>query len=177
MMATMRSKAAAGAVAIALAVGAGSATIATTAHAGGAPAGHLTFSSSLTSQGKNLTTVGSRGQFVFGSNLLTGTTSVGGQSGTIQWVATVNYTDGSGPWTGLITVTTPTGTFGLDTRGQASFEASTGTTTFKGTASVIGGTGAYVNMRGVGTETGVRTTALGGAVDFTWHLTVVGAGA
>ena len=135
---------------------------------------HLSFSTVLTSQERHLTTVGANLDHTFGSNFLTGTTTVAGQPGTLQFVATVNYASGSGPWTGLITVTTPIGTFGITSQGQATLSATTTNTTFGGTARVIGGTGAYVAMEGGGTISGIRQTSLGGTVNWQWDLIVTG---
>jgi hypothetical protein len=90
----------------------------------------------------------------------------------VEMLATVNYTNGSGDFDGVITFTYADGsTLGFDMV-DGSTVAATDTTdaTFHSELEVIGGTGRYVNTTGTGTFDGSRKDALGGAVEMTFAL-------
>ena len=177
MFTSKKARVVAGLAVAALAAGAvGASSEVTNAGADERHPARVTFSTSMTSQERHLTTVGVNSERVFGSNLLTGTTTVCNQAATLQFLGTVNYVNGSGPWSGLITVTTASGSFGVSATGPATLSSVTSNTTFQGVAQVIGGSGAYTHAQGVGTATGLRQTSLGGAVDFTFNLAASGLG-
>lgn len=129
----------------------------------------------LTSQDKVLHKAGPNDSKIYGSNHLTGDGTVdGGDAVAVEMLATVNYTNGSGDFGGVITLTFADGsTLGLVMEDGAAV-AATDTTdaTFHSNLRVIGGTGAYVDAFGSGTFTGARKDALGGAVQATFTLQV-----
>lgn len=125
-----------------------------------------------TSAEKVLHTVGASGEHVYGSNHLVGDGTDGTEAVNVEMLATVNYTNGSGDFDGVITFTYADGsTLGFDMV-DGSTVAATDTTdaTFHSELQVIGGTGRYVNTTGTGTFDGSRKDALGGAVEMTFAL-------
>lgn len=131
----------------------------------------LTFRMTVSSRGTELTTL--PGGHVYGSNRLVGTTTWAGRKARAVFLALVDYTDGSGPFTGQLTITRSDGTrLGLSVDG-ASVAVPRGTTRFSGSVAVIGGSGGYAGATGAGTLTGARQAALGGAVALTVTVTVL----
>ena len=147
------------------------------ASARGSPVVHSAFTLSLTSQGKTLHTTGPGLTGTYGWNDLTGPTTINGQASSVEWLASVQYVNGSGPCWGFWTLTTPTGVLSMQVQGHGSYSSSTSITTFTGTLSIIGGTGVYANAQGRATMTGNRTTALGGQVNLTINMWLHGVGA
>jgi len=164
------------AVALLVAVGAGGALAA----CGDAPvtsADAQVITVQLTSQDRVLHTVGPGESKIYGSNHLTGEGTLDGTGDVqVEMLATVNYTNGSGDFGGVITFTFADGsTLGVVMVNGAA-EAATDTTeaTFHSGLRVIGGTGAMVDAAGSGTFVGTRKEALGGAVEATFTLSITG---
>ncbi|MGI9197333.1 MAG: hypothetical protein ACR2KE_07705 [Candidatus Nanopelagicales bacterium] len=138
------------------------------------PTKNLTFTARFTSLGTTLTTL--PGGHTYGWNHLTGPTTWGKKKATMDFLGSVNYVDGTGPFGGLITVTRSDGTqLGFSVSGWAttpSNETGTADATFAGTVIVIGGTGPYEGATGTGTMSGFRKAALGSPVELTFSLTV-----
>jgi len=125
---------------------------------------NLSVSADVTSVFKSLKSY-QGGVVTAGWNQLTGTTTVNGSSATVELLADVNYRNGSGEFGGLLTVTLADAsavTFTMN--GQATFNSTTGTTTFYSPLTVVGGSGQYASVSGQGVFTGSRTAELGGAV-------------
>ena len=151
-------------------------SVTSSAGANQAPMVHSSFSMTLTSQGKQLRTTGPGLNSTYGWNQLTGPTTIDGQASSAEWLATVNYVNGSGACQGFLTLTTPTGVLSMRVDGQARYSSTAGITTFTGQLPIIGGTGSYANSSGWATFTGNRTTALGGAVNITVSMWLHGTG-
>ena len=125
-----------------------------------------------TSTEKVLHTVGASGEHVYGWNRLMGDGTSETEAVSVEMLATVNYTNGSGDFDGVITFTYTDGsTLGFDMVGGSTV-AATDTTdaTFHSDLVVIGGTGRYATSTGTGTFDGSRKDALGGAVEMTFAL-------
>jgi hypothetical protein len=125
-----------------------------------------------TSAQKILHTAGASGEHVYGWNRLVGDGTNGTDTVNVEMLATVNYTNGSGDFDGVITFTYPDGsTIGFDMVGGSTV-AATDTTeaTFHSDLVVIAGTGTYASATGTGTFDGSRKDALGGAVEMTFAL-------
>ena len=121
---------------------------------------------------KILHTAGASGEHVYGWNRLVGDGTNGTNTVNVEMLATVNYTNGSGDFDGVITFTYPDGsTLGFDMVGGSTV-AATDTTeaTFHSDLVVIAGTGTYASATGTGTFDGSRKDALGGAVEMTFAL-------
>jgi len=127
----------------------------------------------LSSQSRTLYQVGPGNESTYGWNRLTGTSTLSGQPVSIEMLATVDYTKGNGPFSGVITFTFADGsTLGVSMVGSTTAQPNGTDAAFASTLGVIGGTGQYVNTTGYGTFTGTRSAALGtdvGAV-FTLQL-------
>lgn len=148
-----------------------------------APAGHpageqtttLTLKTTVRSVAATVHTL--PGGVVYGWNRLTGTTRWGGSTADVEFLGSVAYVDGNGPFTGLVTVTRPNGTtlaFSVTgTSTSTSAGASTTDSRFTGDVRILGGSGNWARSRGNGTFTGSRKAALGGAVRMTFRLAIV----
>ena len=148
------------------------APLSTAVDAGGAGTTPLHVEATLSSPSRTLHQVGADAQSTYGWNLLTGTATVDGQAVGVELQGNVDYTKGSGPFSGFVTFTFPDGaTLGVSMQGVATADAAAGSTAFTATLGVIGGTGKYVaTTAGSGVFTGERTTALGGNVHSTFDL-------
>jgi hypothetical protein len=154
--------------------GAGTSTSVTSAPVGTTTGTTSTWKVSLTSQDKKLHTVGPNDSRTYGWNQLVGTTALDGKRVEVELLGNVNYTNGSGPWFGFITLTSADGTLGFKVHGDAKVDPSTKDTAFTGSMDVIGGTGAWATTTGSATLTGQRLDALGGQVDFDVTMTLAG---
>ena len=130
----------------------------------------IAFSAGFTSQNTSLTEL--PGGHKYGWNDLTAAATINGQAATIRFQGAVDYTNGSGPFDGFITIT-----FADDTQlaivadGDALLTDS-GTTDFTGRINTIGGTGKYQGVKGIGTMRGSRSGELGAPVSLTFRLTL-----
>ena len=83
--------------------------------------------------------------------------------------------DGTGPFGGFVTVTRSDGTkLGLSVVGYATAPsgAKPAKTKFRGSVTVIAGSGPYAHARGTGTVSGFRKAALGSPVKLTFTVTI-----
>lgn len=175
-MSLVRTRPFARTLAVFVAVGAASA-LAACGDAPVTPEGAQVVTVQLTSQDKVLHTVGPDDSKIYGSNHLTGEGAVdGGDAVQVEMLATVNYTNGSGDFGGVITFTFDDGsTLGvLMEDGAAVAATDTTEATFHSNLRVIGGSGALVDAHGTGTFVGTRKEALGGAVEATFTLSYTG---
>jgi hypothetical protein len=139
----------------------------------GATGDTMRLETTLASQARTLYQVGPGNESTYGWNRLTGTSTLDGQPVSIEMLATVDYTKGNGPFSGVVTFTFADGsTIGVSMVGSTEAQPNGTDATFTSTLGVIGGTGQYVSTTGYGTFTGTRSAALGtdvGAV-FTLQL-------
>jgi len=139
----------------------------------GATGDTVKLETTLSSQSRTLYQVGPGNESTYGWNRLTGTSSLNAQPVSIEMLATVDYTKGNGPFSGVITFTFADGsTVGVSMVGSTTAQPNGTDASFASTLGMIGGTGQYVNTTGYGTFTGTRSAALGtdvGAV-FTLQL-------
>jgi hypothetical protein len=128
----------------------------------------------LKSQDKNLHKVGTDGRSLYGSNHLVGEGTVGGDKVGVEMQATVDYTDGSGNFDGVITFTIADGsTIGVVmVDGQATAKTDTTSARFSSLLRIIDGTSTYLGASGRGTFAGERMDAIGGAVQSHFVLRV-----
>ena len=139
----------------------------------GATGDTVKLETTLSSQSRTLYQVGPGNESTYGWNRLTGTSTLNSQPVSIEMLATVDYTKGNGPFSGVITFAFADGsTLGVSMAGSTIAQPNGTDASFASTLGVIGGTGQYVNTTGYGTFTGTRSAALGtdvGAV-FTLQL-------
>ena len=144
-----------------------------TAVGAGAPGDTVKLETTLSSQSRTLYQTGPGNESTYGWNRLTGTSTLNGQAVSIEMLATVDYTKGNGPFSGVVTFAFADGsTIGVSMVGTTTAQPNGTDASFASTLGVIGGTGQYVNTTGSGIFTGTRSAALGtdvGAV-FTLQL-------
>jgi hypothetical protein len=108
---------------------------------------------------------GTDNSVVYGWNRLTGTATVNGQPVGVEFLASVDYTKGSGPFSGFVTFSFADGsTLGMAIQGVTQASADTTNATFTATLGSVGGTGRYLAATATGTFVGTRTAALGSIV-------------
>jgi len=125
-----------------------------------------------TSVEKILHTAGASKEHIYGWNHLVGDEASGADSVNVEMLMTVNYTNGSGGFYGVITFTYADGsTLGVEAvNGSAVAATDTTNATLHSDLLVIAGTGKYASAAGKGTLDGSRKDALGGAIDSTFAL-------
>lgn len=135
---------------------------------------NLVFNVDLTSSGTNLETL--PGEITYGWNDLRGPTRWGKKDAALRFLGSVDYVNGTGPFGGFVTVTRADGVkLAFSVSGWATTPANqegTANATFRGTVTVIGGTGPYARATGTGTMEGFRKAALGSPVELTFSVTV-----
>jgi hypothetical protein len=149
---------------------------------GTAPAGALgtepttiRFTVALNSQQTILEQVGRGGRQTYGWNQLTGSASTPSGNVDVQILGNVQYTNGSGPFFGFLTLKFASlSTLGLRiVDGRATLQPD-GTTALKSKLKVIGGNAAMTGAKGSGSFTGARRSELGGAIEITITVRVRG---
>ena len=133
----------------------------------------LVFDVDLTSAGTTLETL--PGDVTYGWNDLQGPTRWGKSSAQMRFLGNVDYVSGTGPFGGFVTVTRADGVkIAFSVSGWSTSPETSGTANakFRGTLTVIGGTGRYAKATGTGTMEGYRKSALGSPVELTFSVVV-----
>lgn len=134
----------------------------------------LVFDVDLTSSGTTLETL--PGDVTYGWNDLNGPTRWGKSSAQMRFLGSVDYVSGTGPFGGFVTVTRADGVkIAFSVTGWATSpqgQEGTANAKFRGTLTVIGGTGPYAEATGTGTMEGFRKSALGSPVELTFSVVV-----
>jgi len=143
------------------------------APASAAPKGEkIVFLTEFVSEETTLNTL--PGGYTYGWNYLTSATKIDGKPGKVEFLGVVNYTDGSGPFGGFVTVTLDNGSIlGLAVDGQGLSLAKGGGTAdarFGGSITVISGSGDFKKAQGIGTMTGSRASTLGSPVTMKFNV-------
>ncbi len=121
----------------------------------------------LSSKQTVLTQVGRGGDVTYGWNLLSGSTSTPSGPTTVDLLGNVNYTNGSGPFFGFLSMHFASqSTVGFLVQGRATKQPD-GSTKLKASLTVIDGSAAFTGARGAGTFTGSRAAALGSPIVIT----------
>jgi hypothetical protein len=124
----------------------------------------ISFTVTLTSQQKILEQVGRGGAITYGWNELTGTASTPSGDVHVTLLGNVEYTNGSGPFFGLLTLKFASlSTLGLHLEGHATLRKD-GTTALKSKLRILGGNAAFTGATGKGSFTGERAAALGSPI-------------
>ncbi|CAB5026696.1 MAG: hypothetical protein F2881_10565 [Actinobacteria bacterium] len=133
----------------------------------------VTFTTVFASKNRRVAEVGPDNQIAYGWNDLDGPTTFEGQPATVEFQGSIWFVNGSGPFSGFVTITLEDGSsLGTNVAGEASLDPTTKATSFSGRITVIGGTGAYVNSSGAGSWTGLREGAVGDAVTFVGSISL-----
>ena len=129
---------------------------------------------SLSSDFSVLQQVGPEESQTYGWNRLVGNTTSNLGAFDVVMLGNVNYTEGSGPFFGFLTLTAANGDMlSLQMDGSAQV-GDDGVTTLSSKLQVIGGTGAYVDASGNGSFTGERIAEVGAPIEFTMTIGVTG---
>ena len=112
------------------------------------------------------------GQKQFGVGRLASIVDIDGEQVTFEVLVSLEYTDGSGPFTGFVSLFWPNGDAvacryeGVVVRDDA------GNSRWNSILHVIDGSGSLTGTTGGGTLSGFRSAALGGSVEYTVDLTI-----
>ncbi|MFO1539302.1 MAG: hypothetical protein ACKOTZ_02490 [Chloroflexota bacterium] len=109
----------------------------------------------------------------YGTVRLTGTTEIAGSEVAAEVIGFSLYRDGVGPFVGALTLTFPSGD-AIGLRYDAVAQPDAEGTTVAGALTVIGGSGAFVEVTGQGVVTARRSGELGSAVEYAVTLTLAG---
>jgi hypothetical protein len=121
----------------------------------------------LSSKQTVLTQVGRGGAITYGWNQLSGSASTPSGPTTVDILGNVNYTNGSGPYFGFLSMHFASqSTVGFLMQGRATKQPD-GSTKLKATLTVIDGNAAFTGARGSGTFTGSRAAQLGSPIVIT----------
>jgi len=133
----------------------------------------LHFETLLASESRTLYQTGPDAAITYGWNRLLGTATVDGQDVAIEMLGSVDYTAGSGPFSGFVTFRFPDGSsLTVTMQGITAARPDGADASFAATLGVIGGSGTYAEAAGSGTFTGSRPAELGGQVNATFDLDV-----
>jgi hypothetical protein len=125
----------------------------------------------LTSESRTLRQAGPDGSTTYGWNRLVGTSTVDGQPVEVELLASVDYTEGNGPFFSFVTLTFSDGsTLALSMQGVTTAAPDSADARFAATMGVVAGSGAHVDTVGSGTFTGDRPAAFGGQVNAVFDL-------
>ena len=134
----------------------------------------LVFDVDLVSAGTTLESL--PGGVTYGWNDLQGPTRWGKSAARMRFLGSVDYVNGTGPFGGFVTITRSDGVqIALAVNGWSTSpqdREGTANAKFRGTLTVIGGTGPYAKATGTGTMSGFRKAALGSPVELTFSVTV-----
>ena len=115
----------------------------------------------MPSVAKTLYKVGKDDTVTYGANQLVGSATVLGQPATVEILGSVNYINGSGPFTGFLTVTwADASSIGFSILGTATQETD-GSSKIVSSMDYIGGSGTYVDTQVQGKFTANRTAEVG----------------
>ena len=115
----------------------------------------------MPSVAKTLYKVGKDGTVTYGANQLVGSATVLGQPATVEILGSVNYINGSGPFTGFLTVTwADASSIGFSILGTAT-QGTDGSSKIVSSMDYIGGSGTYVDTQVQGKFTATRSAEVG----------------
>lgn len=132
--------------------------------------GHI----SMTSAESTLLKVGPDAQRTYGWNRLVGPTKTQLGDFDVEMLGNVDYLDGNGRFFGFLTYTAPSGdSYGMRMDGQATVNED-GSSTLHAELDVIGGTGTYANVTGIGSFDGSREAVVGAPIEIDVKLSLEG---
>jgi hypothetical protein len=133
---------------------------------------HVAFVTNTGAAEPSDTTFYTVGQEQFGVGRLASIVDINGEQVTFEVLVSLEYIDGSGPFTGFLSLFWPNGDAvacryeGVVVRDDA------GDSRWNSILHVIDGSGSLTGATGVGTVSGFRSAALGGSVEYTVDLTI-----
>jgi hypothetical protein len=112
------------------------------------------------------------GQKQFGVGRLASVVDIDGEQVTFEVLVSLEYTDGSGPFTGFVSLFWPNGDAVVCRYDGVVVRDEAGDSSWNSVLHVIDGSGSLTNATGNGTLSGFRSVALGGSVEYTVDLTI-----
>src|SRR5262245_23634126 len=112
------------------------------------------------------------GQRQFGVGRLASIVDIGGEQVTFEVLVSLDYTSGSGPFTGFVSLIWPNGDAVACRYEGVVVRDAAGDSQWNSIVHVIEGSGSLTGATGVGTVSGFRSVALGGSVEYTVDLTI-----
>ena len=112
------------------------------------------------------------GQEQFGVGRLASLVDIGGEQVTFEVLVALEYIDGSGPFTGFLSLYWPNGDAVACRYAGVVVRDAAGDSRWHSVLHVIDGRGSLTGATGVGTVSGFRSAALGGSVEYTVDLTI-----
>ena len=159
-------------IALLLAAGLASRAIATPQPAADARRLHLSFVTNTGAAEPGDTTFYTVGQEQFGVGRLASLVDVDGEQVTFEVLVALEYIDGSGPFTGFVSLYWPNGDAVACRYAGVVVRDNAGDSRWQSMLHVIDGSGSFTGATGVGTVSGFRSAALGGSVEYTVDLTI-----
>jgi hypothetical protein len=108
----------------------------------------------------------------FGVGRIASVVDVDGESVTFEVLVSLEYTDGSGPFTGFVSLLWPNGDAVACQYAGIVVRDAAGDSNWTTDIHVIDGSGSFVGATGNGTVSGFRSAALGGSVEYTVDLRI-----
>src|SRR5262245_10243951 len=133
---------------------------------------HVSFVTTTGAAQPGDTTFYTLGQKQFGVGRIASIVDIDGEQVTFEVLVSLEYTDGSGPFTGFVSLLWPNGDAvacryqGVVVRDEA------GDSRWDSILHVIDGSGSLIGATGGGTLSGFRSAALGGSVEYAVDLTI-----
>jgi len=159
-------------IALLLAVGLDAHVFAMARPSADAPHLHLAFVTTTGAAEPGDTTFYTVGQEQFGVGRLASIVDIEGEQVTFEVLVSLEYTDGSGPFTGFLSLFWPNGDAVVCHYEAVVVRDDDGNSRWSSILHVIDGSGSLTNATGVGTVSGFRSAALGGSVEYTVELTI-----
>jgi hypothetical protein len=133
---------------------------------------HVAFVTSTGAAQPNDTTFYTVGPEQFGVGRLASIVDIDGQQVTFEVLVSLEYIDGSGPFTGFLSLLWPNGDAVTCRYEGVVVRDDSGDSRWNSILHVIDGSGSLTGATGVGTVSGFRSVALGGSVEYTVSLTI-----
>ncbi|MGE5208117.1 MAG: hypothetical protein ACM3KL_02175 [Alphaproteobacteria bacterium] len=133
---------------------------------------HLAFVTTTGPAEPGDTTFYTVGQKQFGVGRLASVVDIDGEQVTFEVLVSLEYTDGSGPFTGFLSLLWPNGDAVVCRYDGVVVRDAAGDSRWNSNLHVIDGSGSLTNATGNGTLSGFRSAALGGSVDYAVDLTI-----
>ena len=112
------------------------------------------------------------GQRQFGVGRVASIVDIGGEQVTFEVLVSLEYLNGSGPFTGFVSLFWPNGDAVACCYEGVVVRDAAGDSRWNSIVHVIDGSGSLTGATGVGTVSGFRSVALGGSVEYTVDLTI-----
>src|SRR5262245_19178129 len=133
---------------------------------------HVSFVTTTGAAQPGDTTFYTLGQKQFGVGRIASIVDIDGEQVTFEVLVSLEYTDGSGPFTGFVSLLWPNGDAVACRYDGVVMRDEAGDSRWNSMLHVIDGSGSLIGATGGGTLSGFRSAALGGSVEYTVDLNI-----